>query len=30
MKKVLLGILFVGVTSYANAQKSEINEAKKA
>ncbi len=30
MKKVLLGILFVGVTSFANAQKSEISEAKKA
>lgn len=30
MKKLLLGILLVGVTSYANAQKSEINEAKKA
>nr|WP_121272793.1 tetratricopeptide repeat protein [Pedobacter schmidteae] len=30
MKKVLLGILFVGVASYANAQKSEISEAKKA
>lgn len=30
MKKVLLGLLFVGVASLANAQKSEINEAKKA
>lgn len=30
MKKVLLGMLFVGVASLANAQKSEISEAKKA
>ncbi|WEK21468.1 MAG: tetratricopeptide repeat protein [Candidatus Pedobacter colombiensis] len=30
MKKVLLSILFVGVASFANAQKSEISEAKKA
>lgn len=30
MKKVLLGILFASVTSFANAQKSEISEAKKA
>jgi tetratricopeptide (TPR) repeat protein len=30
MKKILLGILFVGVASFANAQKSEINAAKNA
>lgn len=30
MKKVLFSILFVGVAAYANAQKSEVNEAKKA
>jgi len=30
MKKVLLGVLFVGVATVANAQKSEVNEAKKA
>jgi tetratricopeptide (TPR) repeat protein len=30
MKKVLLSIMFVGVASLANAQKSEISEAKKA
>ncbi len=29
MKKVLLSIMFVGVASFASAQKSEINEAKK-
>lgn len=30
MKKVLFSILFVGAATYANAQKSEVNEAKKA
>ncbi|WP_316814593.1 tetratricopeptide repeat protein [Pedobacter nyackensis] len=30
MKKVLLSIMFASVASYASAQKSEINEAKKA
>lgn len=30
MKKILLSLMFVGVASFANAQKSEINEAKKA
>lgn len=30
MKKVLLSIMFAGVASFASAQKSEINEAKKA
>lgn len=29
MKKVLFSILFVGAATYANAQKSEVNEAKK-
>ncbi|MEQ7802582.1 hypothetical protein ABDJ41_22500 [Pedobacter sp. ASV1-7] len=29
MKKVLLSIMFAGVASFASAQKSEINEAKK-
>ncbi len=29
MKKVLLGILFVGVATFANAQKSEVADAKK-
>lgn len=30
MKRVLFSILFVGVATYANAQKSEVNDAKKA
>ncbi|RQO66082.1 hypothetical protein DBR43_27995 [Pedobacter sp. KBW06] len=30
MKKVLFSMLLVGVATYANAQKSEVNEAKKA